>query len=65
MLAVGPEHIMEIPRKPVCFSRLFLIVCLLSSLGFAQDTSNPCQPSPEVAQSLAALPPADDPDLER
>ena len=45
------------------FARLLLIVYLLSSLGFAQDASNPCQPSPQVAQALAAMPPADNSDL--
>jgi hypothetical protein len=43
--------------------RLVLIICAISSPCFAQETSSPCQPSPEVAQALAALPPADDPDL--
>lgn len=38
-------------------------MCLLGSLGFGQNTSNVCQPSPEVAQSLAALPLAHDSDL--
>src|SRR5947209_3644614 len=43
--------------------RLLLIICAISSLCFAQETSSPCQPSPEVAQALTALPPADNPDL--
>jgi thiol-disulfide isomerase/thioredoxin len=47
----------------VVLGRLLLIICAISSLCFAQETSSPCQPSPEVAQALAALPPADDPDL--
>jgi len=43
--------------------RLLLIICAVSALCLAEDASSPCQPSLEVAQSLAALPPADDPDL--
>jgi len=43
--------------------RLLLIACLTGSLSFAQQTSYPCQPRPEVAQALAALPLPDDPNL--
>lgn len=57
LLKSGSQNFLR--SETMFLGRLLLIVCAISSACFAEQTSYPCQPPPEIAQALAALPTPD------